>query len=92
MNGMAYAVIAAAWQNDISAAWVVISISLNLLATVIMFHGYYDISLFVPFFDISVSLGDLFQGIASIYDRFYFASLNKLFAEKKIFSPRARWP
>ena len=35
-----------------------------------MFHSYDYISLFVPFFDISLSLGSLFQWIGSIYDRF----------------------
>jgi len=40
-----------------------------LLGFVIMFHGYDNISLFVPCFDIPVSLGSLCQRIASIYDR-----------------------
>jgi len=48
---------------------------------VIMFHSYDYIPLFVPFFDISVSLDNLFQRIASIYDRFYLPRLNKLFEE-----------
>ena len=46
-----------------------------------MFHSDDDISLFVPFFDIPVSLDNLFQRIASIYDRFYLPRLNKLFEE-----------
>ena len=42
----------------------------------------YDyISLFASCFDIPVSLGSLFQRIASIYDRFYLSRLNKLFEE-----------
>jgi len=46
-----------------------------------MFHSYDYISLFVPFFDIPVRLGHLFQRIASIYGRFYLPRLNKLFEE-----------
>ena len=44
-----------------------------------MLHSYDYISLFVPFFDIPVSLDSLFQRIASIHDRFYLSHLNKLF-------------
>ena len=44
-----------------------------------MFHSYYYISLFVPFIDILVSLGSLFQRIESIYDWFYLSRLSKLF-------------
>jgi hypothetical protein len=47
----------------------------------VMFHSYDYISLFAPFLDIPVSLGNLFQRIASIYDRFYLSRLNKLFKE-----------
>jgi len=43
-----------------------------------MFYSYYNISLFVPFFDIPVSLGNLPPRIASINDRFYLSRLNKL--------------
>ena len=71
----------AALRGDISAIRFVISIPPNLLAFVIMFHSYDYISLFVPFFDIPVSLGNLFQRIASINDRFYLSRLNKLFEE-----------
>ncbi len=39
------------------------------------------ISIFVSFVDIPVSLGNLFQRIASINDRFYLSRLNKLFEE-----------
>ena len=55
------------------------------LSPAIMFHSDDDISLFVPFFDIAVSLGDLFQRIAPIYDRFYLPRLNQLCEEDKIF-------
>ena len=40
-----------------------------ILGFVIMFHSYYYISLLVSFFNIPVSLGNLFQWIASIYGR-----------------------
>ena len=50
-----------------------------------MFHSDDDISLFVPFFDIPVRLGHLFQRIASINDRFYLPRLNQLFEEEQIF-------
>src|SRR3990172_4046692 len=43
-----------------------------------------DISLFVPCFDIPVSLGNLFQWIAPIDDRFNRSGLNKLFEGKQI--------
>lgn len=49
-----------------------------------MFHSYDYISLFVPFFDIPVSLGSLFQRIASINDRFYLSRLNSLLICKVI--------
>jgi len=52
-----------------------------LLGFVIMLHSYDYISLFVSCFDIPVGLGNLFQRIASIYDRFYLSRLNKLFDE-----------
>ena len=42
-----------------------------------MFQSYDYMSLFVSFFDIPVSLGNLFQRIASIYDRFYLSRLDK---------------
>ena len=58
----------------------------------IMFHSDDDISLFVSFFDIPVSLGNLFQRIASIYDRSYLSCLNNLFDEDQIFSLFACWP
>ena len=50
-----------------------------------MLHSDDDISLFVPCFDIPVSLGNLFQRIASIDDRFYLPRLNKLPEENQIF-------
>ena len=52
-----------------------------LLGFVIMFHRYDYISLFVSCFDIPVSLGNLFQRVASIDDRFYLPRFNKLFEE-----------
>lgn len=45
----------------------------------VMFHSYYYFSSSVAFFIIAVSLGSLFQRIASIDDRFYLSRLNKLF-------------
>jgi hypothetical protein len=48
---------------------------------VIMFHRYDDISLFVSFVNISVSLDNLLQRIASIYDGFQLFRFNKLFEE-----------
>jgi len=44
-----------------------------------MVYIYDYISFFVPFVNISVSLGNLFQRIASIYNRYYFVSFKKLF-------------
>ena len=44
-----------------------------------MCHSDGDISLFVSFVDVPVSLGNLFQRIASIYDRFQLSRFNKLF-------------
>lgn len=50
-----------------------------LLGFVIMFQSYYYITLFVSFFYIAMSLGNLFQRRVPIYDRFYLSRLNKLF-------------
>ena len=50
-----------------------------------MRHSYYYISFFASCFDIPVSLGSLFQRIASINDRFYLPRLSKFFEEGKIF-------
>jgi hypothetical protein len=50
-----------------------------------MRHNDDDMSLFVSCFDIAVSLGGLFQRIASIYDRFYLPRLHKRFDESEIF-------
>jgi hypothetical protein len=41
-----------------------------------MFQSYYYISLFVSFFNISMSIGNLFPWIGSIYDRFYLSFLD----------------
>jgi len=46
-----------------------------------MFHCNDHISLFMPFVDIPVRLGHLFQRIESINDRFYLSRLNQLFEE-----------
>ena len=54
---------------------------MRLLGFAIMFHSNDYISLFVSCFDIPVSLGNLFQRIASIDDRFYLSRLNQLFEE-----------
>jgi hypothetical protein len=43
------------------------------------------VSLFVTLFDIPVRLNDLFQGIASINDRFQLSSLGQLCQEAQIF-------
>jgi hypothetical protein len=49
-----------------------------------MFHSYDYISLFVSFVNIPVSLDNFFQGIASIYDRFYLSRLNKLLQNNQV--------
>ena len=46
-----------------------------------MFHRYDYISFFMSCINIPVSFGDLFQRVASIDDRFYLSSLDKLFEE-----------
>ena len=51
------------------------------LGFVVMRHSYDYISRLLPCFDIAVRLGNLFQRIASIYDRFNLSRLNKLFEE-----------
>ena len=57
-----------------------------------MSHNYDDISLFVSFFDIPMSLGDLLQRIASIDDRSRLSRLNELFEEDQIVSLRLCYP
>ena len=57
-----------------------------------MFHRDDHISLFMPLLDIAVRLGDLFQRIASIYDRFYLPCFNQLCEEDKIFDLLTCWP
>gem|GEM_PF-5919194 len=42
----------------------------RLLDFIIVFHNDNDITLFVPIFDITMGIGNLFQSIASINDRF----------------------
>ncbi len=48
---------------------------------IITFQSYYYISLFLSCFNIPVSLGNLFQRIAPVYDRFYLSRLNKFFED-----------
>jgi hypothetical protein len=50
--------------------------SSEFLGFVVMFHSYEYISVFAPFFHIPVSLGNFFQGIPSINDRFNLPRLN----------------
>jgi hypothetical protein len=50
-----------------------------LLGFVIMLHSYDYISLFVPFINIPVGLGNLFKRIVFVYDCFYLSRLQKLF-------------
>ena len=49
-----------------------------------MLHRYDDISLFMPLFNIPVSLDNLFQRISSVDDRFYLTRLNQFFEEDQI--------
>ena len=60
----------------------------RLLGFVATSHSYYYIPLFVPLIHISVSLDDLFQRIAPIYDRSKMALFNYLSQSDKIFSAR----
>ena len=62
-----------------------------LLGFAVVSHSDDYISLFVPCFDIPVSLDNLFQRIASIYDRFDLPRLNKLFEENQMFSLPKRY-
>ena len=57
---------------------------ITLSGLVVMFDGYDDIALFLACFDIPVSLGNLFQRIASINDRFYPSGLDQLLEENQI--------
>ena len=52
-----------------------------------MCHSYDDISLFVSCVDVAVSLGNVFQWIASIYDRLELSRLNELSEEDEICFP-----
>jgi hypothetical protein len=49
------------------------------LLFVIMLHSDDYIALFLPFFNVPVRLGHLFQRIESINDRFYLSRLYQLF-------------
>ena len=51
-----------------------------------MFQSNYYVSLFVSFFDIPVSLGHLFQRIASIDDRSDLSRFDELFEVDQIFN------
>ena len=55
--------------------------ALLTLGVVVLFHRDDYISLFVSCFDIPVSLDNLFQRIASVYDRLYLSRFNQLFEE-----------
>ena len=57
------------------------------LGIIVMFYSYNYVPLFVPCFDIPVSLNNLFQRIASVYNRFQLSRFNKLLKENQIFSP-----
>ena len=55
------------------------------LGFVVLLHRYDYISLFLPCFDIPVSLSSLFQQIAFIDDRSYLPRLNQPFEEGQVF-------
>lgn len=57
-----------------------------LLDFVTMLYRDDYIALFVPFFYISMSFGNLFKRIVSIYDRFNLSRLHKIFEENYIFN------
>ena len=57
-----------------------------------MAHSYYYIPLFVPFIHIPVSLYDLVQRIASVYDRSKMALFDYLFQSDKVLGARSRHP
>ena len=57
-----------------------------------MCHSDDDISLFVSCVDVPVSLGNVFQWIASIDDRLYLPRLNQLFEKNEVFSLWACYP
>ena len=58
---------------------------LALSGIVVVFYNYDYISLFVPFFDVTVRLGDMFQVISSIDNWFYLLRLDQLFEEDQVF-------
>ena len=53
----------------------------RLLGFVVMLYSDDDIALFVSLVDVPVSLDNLFQRIASVYDRFYLSRFNQLCEE-----------
>ena len=61
-------------------------VSCQTLGVVVLHHRDDDIALFVSCFDIAVSLGNLFQWIASINDRSDLSRFNEFFEEHEIFS------
>jgi hypothetical protein len=65
--------------------WFVIWIYLNILNFIVVLHSYDNIALFVPLFNIPVSLDNLFQRIAQVNDRSYFPRFDQLFQENQIF-------
>src|SRR5205085_11098318 len=60
----------------------------NGLGFVAMCHSYYHVPFFVPFIHISVSLDNLFQRIASVYDCSKMALFDYLFHSDKTFGAR----
>ena len=61
----------------------------TLFGFAVMLYSYDYISCFVPFFNIAVSLRNLFQRISFIYDRFYFSRLYK-YSVKKVYKRFSR--
>jgi hypothetical protein len=57
----------------------------RLSAVVVLRHSDDDVALLVSLVDIPMRLGDLFQRIAPIDDRFYLSRLNELFEEDETF-------
>ena len=62
----------------------------RLLGFVAVSNSYYYVPFFVPLIHISVSLDDLFQRIAFIYDRSKMALFDYLSQSNKIFGARPR--
>jgi hypothetical protein len=60
-------------------------IDVSTSCLVVVLDRYDNISGFLPFFDISGGVDDLFQGVTSIYNRFVFPRLDKLFKKNDVF-------